>query len=201
MIVRALLWDFGDTLADERWMHAPMPGAARWSDLYRSFSAGSDLVDRWNTGAADWIEVASWFAAQLGVEVEQVRDHMEKCCKSIAFFPLVGEVSARCGLPQAIVTINPDVFSTIVVTTYGLADRFDPIVASWQARTLDKSDLCDLALAGWGGQFAREECLLIDNRPENVEAWRGKGGASYHFRNEHDLQVDFPALISSTTAG
>jgi hypothetical protein len=197
MAIRALLWDFGDTLVDERWMQAQMDGAPSWPDLYREFSAKSDLADRWNIGAATLDEVASSFAARLGVDAVRVRRHMEDCCKRVSFFPRVRALSERCKLPQAIVTVNCDVFSTIAAPHYRLQDRYDPIITSWQSRTLDKAELCDLAMARWGSSFSREECLLIDNRLDCVEAWRKRGGGAYHFQNETDLVDRFAGLIGA----
>jgi hypothetical protein len=195
MAIRALLWDFGDTLVDERWMQAPMDGAPSWPDLYREFSAKGDLADRWNIGAATLDDVASAFAVRLGVDAARVRGHMQDCCRKVSFFPLIRELSDRCELPQAIVTINPDIFSTIIVPTYGLRDRYDPIVTSSQSHTLDKGDLCDIALERWNGRYARAECLLIDNKMECVTGWQDRGGSAYHFRNEKDLYDEFAALV------
>jgi hypothetical protein len=200
MTIRAILWDFGDTLADERWMQTPMAGAPSWPDLYREFSSKSDLADRWNVGAVTWDDVASSFAARLGVDSAQVRNHMENCCRSISFFPLVRELSDRCKLPQGIVTVNCDAFSTVVAPHYRLQDRYDPIITSWEARTLNKADLCDIALSRWGNRYSREECLLIDNKLECVEAWRARGGSAYHFRGEKDLRNQFSELVRSSNS-
>ncbi|HTW36725.1 MAG TPA: hypothetical protein VMD53_19060 [Rhizomicrobium sp.] len=198
MAIRALLWDFGDTLVNERWMQAPMDGAPRWPDLYREFSAGSDLADRWNIGAATLDDVASSFAVRLGVDAARVRGHMENCCKRLTFFPLVRALSEHCKRPQAIVTVNCGVFSTIVAPHYRLQNRFDPIITSWQSRTLNKADLCDIALEHWNGRYARAECLLIDNKQECVKAWQDRGGSAYHFRSEKDLYDNFAAIVRGT---
>lgn len=197
MAIRALLWDFGDTLADERWMQAPMDGAPRWPELYREFAAQNDLADRWNTGAASWLDIAKWFAAELGEDVERVRCHMERCCKAVSFFPLVRALTDKRLLPQAIVTVNPDIFTLFVVPAYALDTKFDSIVTSWEARSADKAELCDLANENWGSRFSREECLLIDNRFDCVEAWRRRGGTAYHFRNEIDLADRFAELVGT----
>lgn len=197
MAIRALLWDFGDTLADERWLQAPMVGAPRWSQLYREFAAQNDLADQWNIGAASSLDVANWFATQLGEDVERVRNHMAQCCKAVSFFPLVRALTDKRALSQAIVTVNPDIFTLFVVPAYALDTKFDLIVTSWESRSTDKAELCDLAIAKWGSAFSRDECLLIDNRLDCVEAWRKTGGAAYHFRNETDLVNRFAGLIGA----
>jgi hypothetical protein len=49
--IKLILWDFGDTLADERWMLAPMAGVPDWPNLYRKRVVGGALGLHWNTGA------------------------------------------------------------------------------------------------------------------------------------------------------
>ena len=195
MAIRAILWDFGDTLADERWMLAPMPNVPSWPDVYREFSAEADLADRWNSGGVNCEQIAESLASRLDVDVAQVRSHMEDCCRNVSFFPLIREFSARCGLPQAIVTINPDLFSTVVAPHYRLTSRYSPIITSWQSCTLDKAALCDIALSKWGNRYSREECLLIDNKLEHVAAWRTKGGVAFHFQNERECRDRISALV------
>jgi hypothetical protein len=89
-----------------------------------------------------------------------------------------------CALPQAIVTINPDMFSDCVIPNYQLDKMFETIVTSWEEGTLDKSDLCDIALARLDGVAERSAALLVDNRIENVERWRARGGVAYHFTGD-----------------
>jgi len=194
LTVRAILWDFGDTLADERWMRAPMPEAPRWPELYARFSE-SELAERWNIGAVGIDEIAAHFAEQLGIEAARVRAHMEACSRAIIFFPLVHELTQRRALPQAIVTVNPDIFSLVVVPAYALSSQFEAIVTSWQTGSLDKAELCDRAIAMLNPQFRRDECLLIDNREDAVARWTDKGGAAFHFQGERDLHDRFAEFV------
>lgn len=83
--------------------------------------------------------------------------------------------------PQAIVTVNSDLFSRFVVPNYALDSTFDEIVTSWEERTLDKAHLCEIALERLGGHDPAEG-LLIDNIEANVEGWRALGGRAYLFR-------------------
>jgi len=182
MAIQAVLWDFGDTLADETWMLAPLPGAADWPAAYGRILGGGDLADRWNLGLATVADVADELAAGLGVPSVRVLMHMRRCCGEVAFYPEVMKLVAELDLPQAIVTINCDIFSEIVVPTYALADRFETIVASWEEATLSKADLCDIAMSRLPGALDRASCLLIDNKLENVLEWRGRGGMAWHFQ-------------------
>jgi len=57
-------------------------------------------------------------------------------------------------------------------------------VTSWQERTLDKNELCRIALERLGDPLGFERAVLIDNRPENVVAFRSLGGSGYVFTSD-----------------
>jgi len=199
--IAAILWDFGDTLADERWMWAPMPDAPDWTDVYRNHIASGDLGSLWNIGAIDSLGVATRLAELTGQTVERVRFHMRECCRHLQFYEGVMAYAGASGLPQAIVTVNCDLFSEVVVPQYRLHIRFDAIVASWQARTEDKAVLCEHALDRLGVRAPIEHCLLIDNREDNLAAWRAKGGAAYHFRGEAKFLQDIDGIVGDAPRG
>ncbi len=187
MKLQTILWDFGDTLADERWMLAPLPGAAGWPAAYRQIIDGDDLADRWNLGLATMAEVAEALALRLGVNPRRVIDHMRACSRDLVFFPRVMDLVKVIELPQAIVTVNCDVFSDVVVPAYSLNERFETIVTSWEEATLSKADLCDIAMARLPGATDRGACLLIDNKLANVLEWRARGGAAFCFEGADAL--------------
>jgi hypothetical protein len=195
MNLQAVLWDFGDTLADERWMLAPLDGAPGWPETYRRVLDGSDLADRWNVGSASCDDVAEEFGWTLGVPAARILKHMRACCRNVSLYPGVVALAARLEAPQAIVTINPDIFSEVVVPAYDLAARFATIVTSWEERTLSKADLCDIAMSRLPGAIDRQACLLIDNRMENVAEWRARGGAGWHFQGCDGLANHLSALL------
>jgi len=65
------------------------------------------------------------------------------------------EFVEKCELPQAIVTINPDIFNDWIVPNYNLQNLFYPIVASCELKTLNKAVVCDNALDKLGGNIER----------------------------------------------
>jgi hypothetical protein len=181
MTLQAVLWDFGDTLADERWMLAPLDGAPGWPQAYRTVLDGGDLADRWNIGSIAASDVAAEFGQAIGVPAQRILQHMHACCRKVSLYGEVMALAERLAVPQAIVTINPDIFSETVVPTYDLSARFAAIVTSWEEQTLSKADLCDIAMTRLPGAVDRKACLLIDNRPDNVAEWRARGGAAWLF--------------------
>lgn len=182
--IEAILWDFGDTLTDERWMLEPLPGSPAWADLYLRRCGAGELGSLWNRGLKTSREVAFELADELGVQADVTLEHMRACCRRVRLFPRVEAFAAACKAPQAIVTVNCDLFSEVVAPALALDARFRPIVTSWEEGTEDKADLCDAAMARLG-LADRGSCLLVDNRAENVAAWRSRGGAAHHFLGEH----------------
>ena len=107
----------------------------------------------------------------------------------------------RCALPQAIVTVNPDVFTNYVVPAFRLDEMFPVIVASWQEKTTDKVALCEEALRNFGQAIKRSEALLIDNIPENVRDWEASGGRGYVFRGEQQFTTDLASHLKELGSG
>jgi len=198
-MIRCLLWDFGDTLADERWMLTAPADAPDWVDVWSEI-AGGELADAWNTGAIDGPRVYRAVATRLGISEKRVLDHVERCCHSISFFREVMDVAARSRLSQAIVTVNPDGFSQIIVPNYRLTERFAAIVTSWQEGTLDKGVMGHRALERLGGGITPSESLLIDNKEHNLRAWAAEGGRTYLFTTERQLIRDLSGPLAELAA-
>jgi len=183
--VRYLLWDFGDTLVDERWMWPCPEGFPSWTDSYRALGA-SDLGSRWNRGELTFEEFATRLAGEVGMGFDDACAHMKRCCESVRFFEHAWETARAHLMPQAIVTINPDLFTRFVAPNYGLDSVFDTIVTSWQEGTEDKAELCEIARRRLGGSDPGE-ALLIDNIEANVEAWRARGAQAYLFVGDDEF--------------
>ena len=64
--IRYLLWDFGDTLVDERFLWTGPPEAPAWRECYRDVVAG-ELGSRWNCGTARFDDLAAQMATRLGM--------------------------------------------------------------------------------------------------------------------------------------
>jgi FMN phosphatase YigB (HAD superfamily) len=184
--VRYLLWDFGDTLVDQRWMWPSPEGVPGWTARYQAL-ADSDLDTRWCVGEATSEGLAAVFASELGCTPDVLLAHMEQRCGDVQFFENAWAAARAHTRPQAIVTVNSDVFSRFVVPKYELDSVFDAIVTSWEEHTMDKARLCEIALERLGGSNPTE-ALLIDNIEENCDAWRALGGQSYLFVSDEGFR-------------
>jgi hypothetical protein len=162
-------------------------GVPGWKAAWRDVVAGP-LGRQWEVGLADADGIARAVAQRLDIGSDVALAHMTARCRELAFFPTAWSVACARPMPQALVTVNPDVFS-IIVEHYELDLVFDTIVTSWEEGTADKSELCDVARARLGSRN-RDHALLIDNTQANCDAWRARGGRAYVFTNDRQFARD-----------
>jgi len=193
MPVAVLLWDFGDTLVDERWMRQAPAEYPDWSNAWNRVM--ETCADDWNIGCTSERDVFAEMSRRTGLSIDFVERHAEACCRSIIFHPFTWRVATERRRPQALVTVNPDLFVERVARRYGLDDHFDTIVVSCSEGTDDKTTLCEVALdrLGFGGR--RSDALLIDNRRDLAEGWQRRGGSAYVYRGDEAFEADLPTLV------
>ena len=192
--IRCLLWDFGDTLCDERFIWSSGPD---WMEVYRSFD-DSGVGASWSLGELNTREFAKRLSKQMNRDAASIVAHMIERCNHIRFFEKTYAFFKARHLPQAIVTVNPDLFSEVIVPLCGFDVDCEAIVTSWQEGTFDKNILNRLALERMGllddtcedGACDNANALLIDNKKSNIEAWLGIGGAGYHYTNDETFERD-----------
>ena len=188
-----LLWDFGDTIVDERWMRQVPAEFPDWSNAWNQVM--ETCADDWNVGRATERDVFAEMSRRTGLSIDFVERHADACCRSITFHPFTWRVATERRRPQALVTVNPDLFVERVARRYGLAAHFDTVVVSCTEGTDDKTTLCELALDRLGLGGGRSEALLIDNRRDLAEAWQRSGGAAYVYRGDEAFEADLPTLL------
>jgi FMN phosphatase YigB (HAD superfamily) len=172
----------------------PCPdGVAAWTDWYLALTSG-ETGARWELGEMTTEELAAILAAELGIAAGSVIAHIQSRCGDLRFFEHAWAAARARTLPQAIVTLNPDVFTRFVSPNYQLESVFDVIVTSWEEQTRDKARLCEIALERLGGSD-RATALLIDNIEANVDAWRALGGQAYWFRSDEEFGRDAAGLL------
>jgi FMN phosphatase YigB (HAD superfamily) len=185
-----VLWDFGDTLVDERWMRTCPESCPTWEAAW--IAVMRELADRWNVGEISFTEVSAALADAAAMTVPEVEAHARACCAQLSLHSNAWALARQRRWPQAIVTVNPDLFADFIVPNYGLSEMFDQIIMSFAEKTDDKVALCDIALERLGYRGARDRAVLIDNRLNLVDAWRDSGGAGYWFRSDDQFGRDAP---------
>jgi len=191
--VDLLLWDFGDTLVDERWMRRPPADCPDWEQAW--IDSMEVLADQWNIGALRSEDVFADLALRTGMSTDAVAAHARACCTRLDFHRTAWRVARERRRPQAIVTVNPDLFTEIIVPVHGLTDIFEVVVCSASEGTASKTDLCLRAIELLDPTCKREDALLIDNRRDLVDAWRAVGGAAYWFQGDDAFSQDLSSVL------
>jgi FMN phosphatase YigB (HAD superfamily) len=183
-----LLVDFGNTLVDETFMWRDTPPFTDWTSHWSEVM--SELASDWDHGRISAEIVMTKMARRLGCSTTDINEHINLLCRQISFYPMINSAIAhrrQRGERQAIVTVNPDAFQT-VVDLYSLRDRFDLIVTSANLGTVDKAAICSAACRALDVQAS--QTLLIDNIEANVDAWNQKGGQGYLFESDERFAAD-----------
>ena len=122
---------------------------------------------------------------------------MRERCAHIDFFPFTYGFFRERKLPQAIVTVNPDLFRETIVPLHRFDESADVIVCSFEEGTIDKGVLCQAALDRLAIGASPGEALLIDNRAENLEAWSARGGRGYRYLDDASFERDVAGGIDA----
>ena len=185
MRVQCLLWDFGDTLCDERslWRVGP-----EWVEVYRSFEEKDGIGAAWCLGELDTGEVAALLAERMALTESEIAAHLSRT-DLFEFFPFTYAFFRARHLPQAVVTVNPaGVRETARALGFGAVT--DAIVISGEEGTFDKGELCEVALGRMRIECASDRALLIDNKQSNLDAWAERGGIGYLYTTDSAFRRD-----------
>ena len=193
--IECILWDFGDTLADERLMWPSPPNAPQWTEIWKN-SEELGILNPWMKGEINVNQAAEKFAKLLPISKDEVIIHMKDRCKDISFFTKTWDFVLSYKLPQAIVTINPDIFHNWIVPNYNLGKYFYPIIVSYELKTLSKSKVCLEALNRLQNGIEPSHALLIDNKKDNIDEWSSYGGQGYLYKDDNRFINEIGKIIN-----
>ncbi len=184
MHVQCLLWDFGDTLCDELSLWRVSP---EWMEVYRSFDDG--LGAAWSLGDLDTGGFVAELAKRMPLSEVEIHAHLTRT-DLFEFFPFTYAFFRGRHLPQAIVTVNPALFSEVIVPGFAFEEVTNAIVVSGEERTIDKGELCRRALERMNPGRDPSQALLIDNKRSNLDAWAERGGIGYLYTTDSAFRQD-----------
>jgi beta-phosphoglucomutase-like phosphatase (HAD superfamily) len=190
---RCVIFDFAFTLCSQKYFH-PLGGEAEEAIDRIIFGENSEnWAHPWMEGKITSREIIQHLACHLSVGEQELRNALESGCRNLTWNPAVWRFVCSqkdAGRPVALVTLNMDVFTDIVVPHYRLDETFDVIVNSADEGTLDKLRLWRDAIDRLGGGLELSDCLLIDDSVRNLTRFRQAGGLAIlylddeHFRGE-----------------
>ena len=184
MQVQCLLWDFGNTLCDELSLWRVSP---EWMEVYRSFDDG--LGAAWSLGDLDTNGFVAELAKRMPLNEVEILAHLTRT-DLFEFFPFTYAFFRARHRPQAIVTVNPALFSEVIVPGFAFEEVTDAIVVSGEEKTIDKGELCRRALERMNCGCDPSQALLIDNKESNLDAWAERGGIGYLYTTDSAFRRD-----------
>jgi FMN phosphatase YigB (HAD superfamily) len=190
--LRTVVFDFANTLCSEHYF-APL-GPAFLAVVQEAIFRGEGNArwcEPWIRGEVTSADIAVHLAGLTGLAAGAILAGLEEGCASLPLDPAVwacAQAQRGRGRRTALVTLNMDVFTRVVVPAHGFDRVFDVVVNSADHGVDDKLALCELALGRIeGGDFAGS--LLIDDSETNVEAFRARGGLAYQYTCDEDFAV------------
>lgn len=198
--IDAILFDFGGTLVDQVFFrngsikisNFPKIMMEKFYEPFFSNPNSSSLLGGWIAGELTKNDIAQAISLETNFPKEDVLSAMEENCRNLMVFDKVFEWAKEISKTKktAVVTINSDIFTDVIVEAYSLNKYFSVIVNSCHYKTMDKNLVCKIALEKLG-QVRIERALLIDDSKSNCEEFIQAGGNSYFFKNEDQFLADF----------
>ncbi len=195
MAIRCLLWDFGDTLCDELSLWRVSP---EWMEVYRSFDDEDGIGAAWSLGDLDTREVALKLAERMTLTEAEIRAHLSRT-DLFEFFPFTYAFFRARHLPQSVVTVNPASFREMA-QDLAFDEVTDTVVISGEEKTIDKGELCEIAIHRMPIECANGHALLIDNKRSNLDAWAKRGGTGYLYTTDAAFERDVADGIDGLVA-
>jgi phosphoserine phosphatase len=189
--IETIVVDYAGTLSNGRYFHC---APAECPDLGRVasevlFAPDSALFDPWMEDRLCARDIATAIAPLVHRSAAIVERCMRERCRGLPLNAGVVEfvqTQRRLGRRAALVTVNVDLFTEIVVPDQHLDLLFDVIVNSADYGTLDKRNLWPIAFEELGGGYAT--AFAIDDSLRNVRWFTELGGFAYCYTGDDALR-------------
>lgn len=149
-----------------------------------------ELISDWCIGKISSTNIAEILSRHIDMPVEEILVYMEQGCKGLEFnsqvmrFASLQKLESR---PTALVTVNMDVFTKVVIPAHNLPEMFDVIVNSADYGTEDKNDLWQIAFDKIGRGINYSNSLLIDDSSKWIDQFKFNGGYAYKYYDDNEF--------------
>jgi len=187
--IRCVVFDYGDTLSSDHYFKALGPDFDALVDREIFSDNTPTWCDPWARGELTAEIVADHLAGLSGLSPEHILEQLAAGCARQALHQAIwqfAQAQRKLGRKTALVTLNFDIFSRVIVTALGFDRIFDVIVNSAEYRTDDKARMWEIAFSRLDGcDFANS--LLIDDKAKYTERFRARGGMAYQYTGDEDF--------------
>jgi len=187
--IRCVVFDYGDTLSSDHYFKALGPDfdALVGREIFEDNTP--EWCDLWIRGELTAEMVADHLAGLSGLSSTWILEGLVAGCARLTLHPVIwqfAQAQRALGRNTALVTLNFDVFSRLIVPAMGFDRVFDVIVNSADHRHDDKVALWQYAFRRLDGcDFANS--LLIDDKAKHVDRFRARGGMAYQYTGDEEF--------------
>jgi hypothetical protein len=189
--IQCVVFDYGFTLSSGFYFNVSPPGAPNWSDLVQeAIFSRSEIIEPWMRGEISLNDIAYILAHETGLRSKELLYYLRRGCTDLGFNKSIHEFACwvrSTPLKSALVTINMDVFSDVIIRSHGLGKLFDVIVNSAEVGTCDKTILWPMAFESLGSHISYHNSLLIEDGEKHPTEFRNRGGMSHQYLGDREF--------------
>lgn len=180
--------DFANTLCPQNYFQTTPSNCPSWRNLFDSCIFHDKYwITEWCNARASALDIAAEVGKHVTLSLDEILNEMRNGCRDLSFNRAVLDYACsrrRNGRKTAIVTLNIDWFTEIVVPAHNLESVFDVIVNSSDYGTDDKEYLWEIAFDQLGIGAGYGTALLIDDSAKWVGRFRNNGGNAYQYSDD-----------------
>jgi hypothetical protein len=186
--LRCIVFDWGGTLSPDLYFNVAPPGYPHWRDTIQSrIFSREEIVGPWMAGSLTMTDIARELQSEIALSIPTILHYMEIGCRNLAINRAVWDFAIaqrEAGRATVLVTINVEIFDTIVVPDHQLTQLFDIIVNSHNHKTTDKEILWPIAFESVSPEIGYRNSLLIEDSTSNVARFRAHGGIAHRYTDD-----------------
>lgn len=190
--IRCIIFDFANTLSPTPYFWPLGPGFCEV--VTTAIFSGENKVrwaSPWCCGTLSTEDITEYLSGLTGISSQLILSALDKGCTNLHLHPNIWRFAqAQRALERrsALVTVNMDIFTRVVVPAHGFDQVFDIVVNSADHGTEDKNVLCEIAFSQLDG-CTFENSLLIDDGAGVIDAFRARGGMGYQFTTDEAFDL------------
>ncbi|MFC1819471.1 hypothetical protein ACFLZG_00090 [Thermodesulfobacteriota bacterium] len=185
--INCVIFDFAFTLCSE--LYFKEIGIESESKITEFIFRGDNIKkwsDPWMSGELTSKDICKYLSDNLPFSSDDIYSALCRGCSHLDMNQEVYNFAKALAISEkktALVTINADIFSQIVVPQNGFDSIFDIIVNSADEHEIDKGKLLQYSLDLFGSDITFGTSLLIDDSPI-VDWFRAQGGYAYRYTDD-----------------
>ncbi len=186
--IKCIVFDFGFTLSSDYYFNVIPQGIPQWFDIIqREIFGDPSIVDPWMRGESTTLDIAGVLSKHFPLDIPTIAKTMEIGCQHLNINRAVWDFAAAqkaAGRKTALVTVNLDVFTKVVVPAHGLDQLFDVVLNSSDYHEIRKEFLWPIAFERLGGGIGYANSLLIEDGETQPALFRALGGQACRYFND-----------------